>query len=49
MEVRQKVNVKSKFSYVPIEINMLYKELTISLGTAFFYSVDNKVYLITNR
>jgi len=33
---------------VPIRLTLRYEEEEIAVGTAFFYSNDNKDYLITN-
>ena len=42
------VTIQEKLSWVPIQIEILYNEEVLGLGTAFFYSENGKTYLITN-
>lgn len=42
------VTIQEKLSWVPFQIDILYEEEKLGVGTAFIYFLNEKTYLITN-
>jgi hypothetical protein len=40
--------ISHSLTYVPIHITIRFGDIELGIGTAFFYSVEGKDYLITN-